>query len=703
VPFAQLDAYRLGDDLSPSALLINLADQLELDIEPQGNGVSSFDRLLPCFITALAQSGYRMVALMVDDYDRLFHLVDPWLRNLFRAVQGVDQFIGLPSHSPGVPPEALPQILTVINGHEPVVERWPPNPLYHRVLETIHLVDFSFSETSDYLNHRGIDEQVHRQLFRLTQGHPLMLALVVSLCEDHNLPPMPEATDKVMKHILTWALRDVEEDADRSQVRVTELLRASAVVRRFNQPLLAAMLNQSWIPDELFDQVTALSMVTERKSYLGATGAVFANARLFVLHDVLRRALLEDAQHRGLSEWMDDYRRRALSFYTRRLSGAPEGTLGEAGLDLLFLQRNPLIRDMFFGWSWAPLSSERATYDEVAAVLEPLMRENFYYQILDFSGEALERLIEETQAWLALDRELHGEHLRYFHIVRRSNASGHAGRGDIAGFTLAVPVTEATLSHLREDTVGAACEAGLGPIELREGAQTYLALRLVADGLDSFSAMLRTIFLLMASQSFEVLLTAIPWPQLSKVLKTLGFDILGRQVEYEGYTYDLLQLDVQRRGGAAGWLFQLVREDLGLPSSGLFEDWEGFKETLQQALERLHDSFHVQAKSPLIEEFVLVDSGADEWERAEALVEALRAVLETMRLPADYDRPDAAFHILNQRYGIIGEAWQRFEFAGKPSIDEVAEALNCSRGTLYKRLDEALEAFARAFRRQRED
>jgi hypothetical protein len=145
----------------------------------------------------------------------------------------------------------------------------------------------------------------------------------------------------------------------------------------------------------------------------------------------------------------------------------------------------------------------------------------------------------------------------------------------------------------------------------------------------------------------------------------------------------------------------LVREDLGLPPRSLLQDWDLFKQVLQEALASLHDSFVVLAKSPLIDEFALVERAADDWARAEALTQALQDTLETMRLPEAHDRPDAAFHTLNERYGVVDEAWRRFEFgAGKPSVEEVAQAVNCAKGTLYNRLEEALEVFARAFRRQ---
>jgi hypothetical protein len=360
---------------------------------------------------------------------------------------------------------------------------------------------------------------------------------------------------------------------------------------------------------------------------------------------------------------------------------------------------------MFFGWSAAPLASDRVTYDEMATVLEPLMRDNFYYQLLGFEGASLERLIEETKVWLALDRELHGDVLHYFRVVRRSGASHESGRGAIAGFILSVPVTAVTLPYLHQETMSAVYETGYGSIaqhvDTTASARAYFSLRVVADGLDSFSALLRTVFVQMSSQSFDVLITVIPWRQLCEVLEAIGFEILARDVVYEGYQYDVLQLDVGRRGGAVRWLFRLVREELGLPPRSLLQDWALFKEVLQEALDRVHDSFKLLAKSPLIDEFALVAPEAEDWARAEALTQALQATLEAMRLPVEYDRPDAAFHTLNERYGLVGEAWQRFEFGGsRPSMDEVAHAIGCSRGTLYNRLVEALEAFARAFRRR---
>jgi hypothetical protein len=276
--------------------------------------------------------------------------------------------------------------------------------------------------------------------------------------------------------------------------------------------------------------------------------------------------------------------------------------------------------------------------------------------------------------------------------------SEELGESDIAGFILTVPLTETTLPLLRQETIGAVYEASGASLEVREDTKVYFGLRIVGDSLDSFSALLRTFFVQMTNQSFDILITAPPWPQLSTVLETMGFEVPAKHIEYEGHQYDIVRLNVRSHDSAAGWLFRLVREDLGLPPRSLLEHWEVFKQVLEEALEGLHDSFQVQAKSPLIDEFALAERTSSDWERTEALIQTLQAVLETMRLP-ETGRVDTAFHTLNERYGVVNEAWRRFEFSGKPSLGEIAERLECSKGTLYKRLHDALEAYARAFRR----
>lgn len=700
VPFASLDPHRLHSD--PVELLTGFANRLELNVN-WGLIPRLFDMLLPEFLDALARVPASSIVLMLDTYDQMFNF-DPWVRHLIRGLTQLGSSTGPALQACQTAP--WHRVVIVISSQAPLSERWPLDPIYRRPLQEMELRDFTLSEACDYFTRIGIPREHHVALFRLTQGYPLALALVATLETPEALTASLDASEPseildmewkilspddrktLVQKILERALYTLDDEPLRAQV--VALLRASAVVRRFDQSLLATMLDQSALPDALFDWATALSMVVER-TQVGKT-------RTFMLHDALRMALLEDAEGRGLGKSLRDYRRRALASYVLQ-QAEPQSAeaIAELMLDTLFLHSNPAIRSLFFDQMLPPLLTGSASFDELGGVLQLLMRQNPLYREIDFDGEPLERLIRETRDWLSLDRQLHGETLRYFQVVRRSDA-----HGDVAGFVLNVPVTDATLSLLRRDTVGTVYEASVGPIALRENERRYFSLRLVAGDWDVLSALIRALFVQLTGQPFDTLATVVPWPLISMLAEELGFDVLARGVEYEGHRYTALQLDVAQHGGPVRWLLQLVRGHVGLPARRLAEDWGLFKEVLQEALERLQGSFALLAKSPLIDEFGLADPGATDWERAQALTETLQAVLEAMRSPPAQDRSDSVFHVLNESYGIVGDAWRRFAYGSQPSVAEICQRLHCTKGTYFNRRKEALEALARAFRRQLE-
>ncbi len=555
IPFAHLDSHHLSDELGrPATLLTHLAHQLRLEIDAAHDDEIGFDLLLPHFLTALARSPHPVIVLLLDDYDRLFNLVDSWLRNLFRALRSFDHFVEPSPHRFTVSTTDLPRVIIVIASHEPVGKRWPPNPMYRLPLKSIRLADFSLSEVRDYLSRRRVPDEYQRQLFDLSQGHPLTLGLAVSLYEEGKIPPAaPRAAGQVMEQAWAWMLRSLDDAPDTRRGQIVELLRASALLRRFDQPLLAAMMNQPALPDALFDRVTALSMVVEQ---VQADWEQPRKPRTFVLHDALRKAVLEDARGRGLEEQLDEYRRRALTFYAEQVpEEGPTEAFVELALDILFLHSNQLIHYLFFGWPSVPLTHGPVSFDELDEVLEPLMRQTRWYQEAGFEGKSLERFIRETRDWLSLDRELHGEILHYFQVVRRSDSR-------IAGFVLNVPVTEDTLSLLRQDAVGVLYEMSVGPIEIKE--QCFFALRLIADDWDSQSSLTRSIFAQMVGLEFTKLITVHIWPPTTAMLEALNFDALARGIEYEGYEYTVLQLDVEQYGGQVEWLLDLVGKDMGL-------------------------------------------------------------------------------------------------------------------------------------------
>ncbi len=694
IPFPYLTPSKVSDN--PVSLLTGFAQQMELKGEWDADTVAHiFDQLLPLFVTALQALDAPVVMLMLDDYDRLRHF-DFQVQHLIRLMAQhtllhdsnlkTDGEIDISSSKF----KTSPRFIVVIGSQTPVREYWPLDPIYLQPLQEMALQDFTPGETCGYLDRMGISREHHQTLSRLTQGYPLALGLVTTLQAWSEADSMLEILeskdrDKLVREIIERTLRLLEDDPLRSQV--VELLYASVVVRRFDRFLLAAMLNQPSLPDTLFDRVTALSMVTER-SQIG-------QPRMFILHNALQLALLEDAEGKGLEKRLKEYRRRALAFYTIQQAKMEQAeAITELWLDILFLHSSPLIHKLFFDWASAPMAIEPASFDELDDVLDSLMRRHPLYQQISFEGELLEQFIQQTHKWLALDRELHGETCRYFQVARRSDA-----QGSIAGFVFNVPLTAKTQLSLRHEFMGEIYELAGESLAIRKNERRFFLLRLVFDEWDSIPSLLRTIFTQLMRTESRTLIAVVPWRDIISLLQDLGFETLAQDIKYKGYEYSVTQLDTMQYGGAVKWLLQLVRHDVGLPAGRLVDDWELFKATLQEALERLHSPVKLLT-NPLINEFNLASQDADDWKRGQALIDTLQEVVETMRLSTGRDQPDSAFHVLNESYGVVDEAWQRFEYGTPPTIKEISQSLCVSPRTYYNRQKEALEALARTFRRR---
>jgi hypothetical protein len=704
IPFAHLSPRDVSGN--PATLLTSFAQQIGLEGE-WPDDIHTFDQLLPFFIPALHALDAPVAVLILDDYDRMLNF-DPYMQLLTRH---------LTQPTPLMHNTKQLRVIVVIGSEIPLYTHWSLDPRLQPIIELV-LHDFTLSETRAYFRRMNVSQRYERPLYQLTQGYPLALAMTVNLelwpdvadslvtTEKQVILPLTDR-QKLVQEILGRTWRAI--DSETLHAKVVEPLRASALVRSFDQSLLAIMLDQPTLADAIFDRVTALSMVVEQSQV--------DKPRNFTLHSALRMALLEDAKSRGLEQTLVEYRCRALAFYfaeTRRAKSRPEITFKELGLDILFLHSNPVIHQILFDSLHIPLPTGPASYDELDEILESLMQQNPLYHEIHLDGKHLERLVQETRDWLELDYELHGQTLHYFQVVRRSNAtqspdgihddncSGRA-RGDLAGFALNVPVTKATLPLLRRDTIGWLYDTHARPISSHSDGQSVFLLRLVVGDWDCLSALIRAFFALLEGQVFHTLVTVTPWTLINMLMRTLGFDMLIDDIEYEGRAYTALRLDMTKYGGPIKWLYQLVRQDLGLPARRLVEDWEQFKMALQEALEELHGPFELLAQNPLIDELGLAGQDETDWERAQALIKTLQTVLDSVRLPSAQDRSDSAFQVLNKSYGIVGEAWKRFEYGGpRPSIEEIRKQLHCARGTYYVRVEESVEALARAVRRWQE-
>jgi hypothetical protein len=521
----------------------------------------------------------------------------------------------------------------------------------------------------------------------------------------------PQDRKRLVRKILERDLGHLKDDPLCSQIM--EVLYASAVVRRFDRPLLSSLLRQPVLPDILFDRVTALSMVIERQQV--------NEANKFVLHNALRTALLADAKEKGLEESLKLYRRRALAFYqAQHIKLKPEAAVGELALDILFLHSNIVIRDVF-NLQLAPLVTGSAVFGELDGSLESLMQKTLLYQEIGLDGEPLEKLINETQNWLALDWELHGETLRYFQIVRRSDTAHLSGRdqdsnhlkqahGDVAGFALNVPVTSATLPLLCQDTLGQLYQANVGSISSllapsHPGGQCVFLLRVVVNDW-YYSAVIRSCFALLERQAFDTLIMVIPrtstWALISMLAQALGFDVLVDNIKYAGARYTALRLDVSQYGGPIKWLLHLVHTDLGIEKPKL--PWNKFVQALRQALKNLWLDVEALSSNPLVDALWLAPQEAPDFVvRAEALITAIRETADKLRISdANVLPPGSCSHytILDALYGLSDKAQTKFiKSSARSSHQQIARHLGIGYPQPFSRLhQQALEALARHLR-----
>jgi hypothetical protein len=650
LPFAYLSPRHLDDD--PSTLLIRFAQRLGLDSNWK-DGAQTFEEHLARFSPALMALSDPVAVLIVDNYEQMLNL-DPYVRHLIRDLAKREAPFGSATHS--APSQdakrSLPRVVIVMVSRNPLGEYWPFNPLCLELVRNVTLQDFTFMETRTYLEMKGISPAYHQKIFHLTHGYPLALAMIAELDIVESLDDLgprdalklesdlltSEDLSELVNKILNRALSSLDETPLRHQL--IELLRAGAVVRRFSQPMLAALLDTPALQDNLFDRITNLAMVRKWTRE--------GKPHLFAIHESLRDALTTDASERGLQEKIERYRQRALGYYKLLKEEISEGG-EEWALDILFLHSSQSIRDLFFGGgaSSSPTTAP-AAFGELSEVVSSLMQGSTLFEEVGFSGGQLLRLIRETHEWMALDWKLHDEYLEYFRVVRRRN-------NQIAGFSLIVPVTKDTLPLLHNDTVSSVYEKALGAIEIN--SHCYFLLRFVVDELDAKSALLRAIFSRLIQERFVTVITAVFWPDVLQMMKVLGFEVLAHEVEYDGYTYDIMKLDVAQYGGPVAWLLQFVSSDMGLVS----EDWESYLREVKAALTKLwHDPESLtKAARPLMHRLGIAELEPDVFVQAETVRKVLCAAGEAIKPPDDM-MVGSHYELLNSLYGLGGKEKKAF-------------------------------------------
>ena len=214
-------------------------------------------------------------------------------------------------------------VKVVISGRQPLGTAWSA---WGPVVQSIVLSGFPPEASRTYLQVRGIGADLEGEITGAAGGNPLALSLAADMATQLGVREFRAAPE--WRLALRSLVEDLLRDVRNQDLRL--LLEAAAVVRQFDEELLAVMVGKEDIT-AAFAALCGLSSIRPAEHGL-------------MLHQDIRRILIEDLRWRR-PEHLIELRRRAWSHYRRRLRESPAGAWMIA--DQLYLSGNDLIQGMF--------------------------------------------------------------------------------------------------------------------------------------------------------------------------------------------------------------------------------------------------------------------------------------------------------------------------------------------------------------------
>ena len=265
--------------------------------------------------------------LVLDNYEA-FGLLDAWVRQEF-----------LP---------ALPdRVAAVISGRDPPAAGWLTAPGWAALVERVEVRGLRQSEALELLRLRGLSELQAARVNAFARGHPLALELAAATpAADRDLALEGDPPPEVLGHLVEAFVAQLPAET----LRVVE---AASTVRRVDEPILRALLDEPSARDA-FEALRRLPFAE-------------STAEGLALHDVVRDAVARDLALRD-PEAHAGYRRRAFELFVRRVTRVGSEVPWTATADLVFLIRNPLLRDCCFPPAAREYVVEPATAQDGAAI-----------------------------------------------------------------------------------------------------------------------------------------------------------------------------------------------------------------------------------------------------------------------------------------------------------------------------------------------
>lgn len=402
-----------------------------------GAGAAGPEEVLAEGIARLAaRAPDRRAVLAFDTYEDM-HSMDRWLReNLI----------------PGLPKT----VTVIISGRTPLEKLWRPYPHWRRLVKPIAVAEFSPAEAERLARARGLGERHTHQLYAITGGHPLSMALMLEGGPGPNLrgepggePAWTGRLRENLEHIVQRWLREIENP------KIRRMAEVAAIVRNFEQDLLETALGEDISRDD-FRRFVSLSFV-------GKTGSGWN------LHDLVQKHMAKELRLRKPARFKVLWERSIFYYYRRLLHAAPGDRKSRSELieDLFFVLGDTLIRMVFFadrgaGRFFGEQADESHT-EEIENFLGMLLRRfrqlDVEVKYVDGGGSGEYTLSMPAEYFRKETALLRKEDLtalgpEAFHFIRDED-------GEPAGIIVNVPINNETMEYLGTSPVSAAYFNGL--------------------------------------------------------------------------------------------------------------------------------------------------------------------------------------------------------------------------------------------------
>lgn len=532
-------------------------------------------------------------------------------------------------------------VRVVVAGRRPIEPRWTPK----LAVRTMELGSLEKEPAADYLGRRGVAPDVAERILGAAGGYPLALTLAADLAVQRGVTRFEKLPD------WSLALQAMVGDLLKDEPELQSLVEAAAVVRQFNEPILAAVAGLD-APDEAFAALCAMSFV--RPTRHGLT-----------LHDDVRRVVLEELGWRN-PERLTHLRRRARSYYSDRIR---QRRSGEEWLvaERMYLWEHTAHATYFPGgepWSMWVEAGGPDDLDELLEIQEEFVAAIAAGSLLPVLPPTEECSPEVLRAIVSLP----GTEVR---IARSRDGRAHG-----YGFTL--PVSEEAMAILPGDgAIATVIREGLAGHELPSGWKDATAFYLSAAAVhgdragealgalsaDWFRVVLEGgVFLVCNGDEMGGQVTeALGGQRITGV----GVSSVGSERPIDGFVIDIGRI------GPDAWLEAVTS---GLPVPPALSDDE-LKDELHAILVDWPNDSRL-ASSPLAQLAQLLSPV----EEGMSSSEHLRALVRRSMVEARDDKSDleAACRAVEIAY-----------FERKLSHEAIAERLHVSRTTFYRMLHRA--------------